>query len=283
MKNAIVILANNMIFLNTLLKNMPKQTNSDLVIINESRVFPLAEDIRRCLDKYDLKARIFDADQINGYVVKQLNLTEDGKEFSKNYTMGMNIEAQYYLLTHPKSPYEKILYFDDDVLINADLCNIFKNYKFGFAKNMLGYTFTKDLYAQRLAEIYGAGPVAWKQNHINSGQRLYHREIEPIYKWILELFYNEPLFKQAWENYKAGISGYKMKGFFIDQNFENCVGFRGKILNSNLNQHVRILNGMKLPKDLGILRNKELTHYAVGSKESKMQLLKMLKEGGHII
>jgi hypothetical protein len=265
-----------------MLKNMPEQTNSDLVIINESRIGDLVPDIRRCLEKHNKKALVFGSAKVNDYILHTLNLTDAGKSFVESYTMGMNVNTQYFLLSHPKGIYDKILFLDDDVIINKDLDTIFKNYKYAFAKMLLGYKILNSEYDKALLNYYGSGLAAWRSRHINSGQRLYHKEVVPVYKWMLELFYNEKEFQEAWFKNRDGIKGFKTKSFFIDQNFENCVVFNAKILNNDLNKHVRILNTSKYPKDLSLLLDRELTHYAVGPKEAKVQFIKMMKEAGLI-
>ena len=281
MKYAVVVLVNDMVFFNTMLKNMPEQTNSDLIVVNETRIGDLESDIKRCLRKNKKEALVLTAGKINNYICDALNLSSGARSFVASYTMGMNINTQYYILSHSTSPYERILFIDDDVLINKDLGAIIEKYDYAFYKNRLGYKIGgNSSYDKQLLEFYGGDLETWRRNHFNSGHRIYSKGIVSHYKKALELFYDESEFQFAWAQYVAGVRGFKTKAFFLDMNFENCVAHRAGVINNKLGQNVRILNGPHYPKNLSILLDRELLHYAVGGRGVKMQFLRMMKKEG---
>jgi hypothetical protein len=280
--NAIVVLVNNIEFFETMLRNMPEQTDSELVIITETRVGDILGKIRKLLQRYKIEGRVFTSEQINKYMLKALEFTESGKIYLEQYTMGMNINVQYFLLTHPQSKYEKVLYLDDDVIINKDLSDLFKREEYASLKYLLsaGVKCENDERHIKWRKFAGCEFQAWLHGYINSGQRLYSRSQSflKLYKLMLERFYNSEYFYGQWSHWKE-TGKNKYYAFFQDQNFETSVTMRYGVNNDNMKKYCRLILSIKNPyKDLTRYVDKHLTHYACGQyKRDFLELLRCNK------
>jgi hypothetical protein len=263
-----------------MLKNMPRQTKSDFIVITDSRVNPnIKLDVSALLYDFKIPAKVFDSKYINRFCLRHLDLNERGQQFIEEYTMGMNINVQYYLFAHPRSFYTKILYLDEDILINKDLVDIFDNEQYAFYHYLLsaGVKCEDDFRHKKWRDFAECDFDTWIDQYINSGHRLYSfsDSFLALYKAKLEQFYNSKHFYRRWSEWQHEGKG-KTWAFFQDQNFETAVAIKSGLINNNMSQYCRLVLSIKNPlKNLELYRDKHLTHYACG--QDKIEFLKMLK------
>jgi hypothetical protein len=288
MKRALAFLVNNTFYYETMLRNMPKQSKGiKFLIVNEIRIGDKTEEIKRISKKYGIDAEVYGSREVTEICCKFLKLTPSGKAFIRSYTMGMNILFQFFVLRFLS--YDKVFFMDDDVVLNADMGPIMDKFEYAFMKLYFSYDFTDkedesnyDSEFKRVARV--KNNKEWKAIHISGGQRIYSWDLSflELYRNMLEWFYNNEAFSEAWENGKAGIRGYKQKCFYLDQNFENCLIRRAKIGNDELKPYVNILLSAKnLPRDLKQMFRKPITHYTVGhGPTSKEDFIHKMQEEG---
>lgn len=280
MRYALAILANNLVYFEAMMRNMPKQNkNIDILVVNEIGIGDKREQLKQIADECGVEVQMFSSRIVTKACAADLTLSEDGKKFIVSYAMGMNILFQYYAMEH--LGYDKVLFLDDDVLINKDLMPIFEKHDFAFFKALIGYRIGKTAYDKRLVELYGDCAAIWDKNHINSGQRLYSKRIVPKYRRMLEVFFNDEHFYAAWFLNSIGEKYYKQKSFFLDENFENCLAKKTKVLNNDMKEYTRLVFNLSLPKNLNLLRDREILHYAC-SKNAKIKFIEIMREAGVI-
>jgi len=289
-KYAIVILTHNLYFTEVALQNMPKQTDIDIIFINDVRYKDCMKGLTDLIIKYKLQmnARIFSSTKINSYIRSILKLTKDGNSFLDMYTMGMNINAQYFILGHPNSPYEKALFLDEDVLILRDMIDVFKKEKVANLRSILNTSFyqANDDYALAWQEMAGCDYETWKYAYINGGQRIYTwtKTFRDEYRNLLEKFYNTKVFYESFKRWKT-TGKNKSKAFFMDQSFETSFLVRNNLQNDNIKQYVRYLVGSKCIEDTRKAKylDRHLLHYAITvDKVKKASFLRVLKKEGLI-
>lgn len=300
MKEKIVcVLCNNLYFFKLMLVNMPKQSEEiGFVIFNDERVVDLKEDIKAFLKEYKDKTgcnnrfKVVSAKEVNEYLLSSLEgLTKSGKQYLQEYTMGLNINVQYYIMSKYKEV-KKFVYLDDDILINGDLEEVFKEEDFLYVGNNFcsGKEWTeKDSFAQEVLYLADVSLERWKTHNINSGCRLFicRDGYLKVYEDLLVMFYNNREFRRYFALYKA-TGKYRTRSFFQDQYFENCFLWRINRQNSNMHKYCRLVYSFVNKrgeyaglKDKRLYNNKLFTHYAL-SKKNKMEFLKSLIEEGII-
>jgi len=273
------ILANNLIFYEKMLENMPKQDNSlEFIIVNETRLEDKRKEIQKLNKKYRFNAEIIGADEIIENVKADIITNNIGEKFINEYTMGLNILTQYYIFKNRMA--NKLLFLDDDIIIKKDLIDIFKH-DFAFYKLMLGYVPNNTKYDKQIIRYYGGLIETWGREHINSGQRLYHKKIKNKYLKMLKLYLNSEIIYAEWWKHDNMPMKFNKRGFFTDQNFENCLVNRTKTTNNNLEKYCRVLWTLKMANDLKRIKDKHIIHYACKPK-TKLEMLKKLKKGGAI-
>ena len=99
-KYIVCVLVNNMVYFESMLKNMPKQNDKILfVFANEQRLLDMTDKITNIANKYISNFKVIGSEKVNNFCLKNLNLSEQGRHFLNVYKMGMNILPQYYLFT----------------------------------------------------------------------------------------------------------------------------------------------------------------------------------------
>lgn len=207
-KYIVCVLVNNMVYFESMLKNMPKQSDKILfVFVNEQRLLDRTDKIADIANKYISNFKVIGSEKVNDFCLKNLKLSEQGQHFLNAYKMGMNILPQYYLFK--KTNCKKILFLDDDILITSDLINIFENINCcSFVRDgMTGFSVKKDKQGNK---IYYSNDVQselinlWNNkisipqdilskyvdNYFNSGTRIYvmNNSLLESYKNLLEKF-----------------------------------------------------------------------------------------------
>lgn len=297
MKNAFCVLCNNLSYLKAMINNMPKQDeNVVFFIFNDERVIDLRNEIKEFLIEYKNrtkcknKFKIVNAKQVNDFVINSLpNLTTSGKEFVEEYTMGLNINVQLYIMDKYKE-IEKFIFVDDDVLINGDLSEIFKENKILYCRNFMssgnGWK-NEDEYAQNVLRLAKVDLETWKTFNVNSGCRLFINNdfYRCKYKETITDFYNNSFFKDLFITYKTTGKG-KTKSFFQDQLVENAFCWRVDSQNKEMDKYcltcfsyVNKKNEYVGFKDKSKYRSKILTHYAIGQNKKILFLKDLIKCG----
>lgn len=303
-KYIVCVLVNNMVYFESMLKNMSKQSDKILfVFVNEQRLLDRINKITDIANKYISNFKVIGSEKVNDFCLKNLKLSEQGQHYLNVYKMGMNILPQYYLFK--KTNCKKILFLDDDVLITSDLINIFENINCcSFVRDgMTGFSVKKD---KKGNKIYYSNDVQselinlWNNknpipqdilsryvdNYFNSGTRIYvmNNSLLESYKNLLEKFFENKLLCFYFENW-CKFNTDKTKGFFQDQNFENSFVCENDLYNFELGKYVRKISSLKqMPKNPKLLLNKSIVHYNIGSpeknkvKNKKIEFLDVLKQ-----
>ena len=235
-KNAIVILANNLDFLQVQFDNLPTLSNCDYIICTEDRIGDA--------DKVDkLRAIVGNDTQI-------LLATDIVNEFAKiqdtpflhSYTMGMNILLQWYMFTH--TDYDKILFTEEDVILTEGVSDIFNEdhclfYTWSMSSQTRDYAklnASVKAYVDEFSRMYDLHIDEsnyldlWKNTHISSGQRLYVRDTFDMAYYVDSLckFFNSQIFENCWLNRKTHRTGY------LDERFEGFYAYKTGILNNDI-------------------------------------------------
>jgi hypothetical protein len=307
-KYIVCVLVNNMVYFESMLKNMPKQSDKILfVFVNEQRLLDRTDKITDIANKYISNFKVIGSEKVNDFCLKNLKLSEQGQHFLNVYKMGMNILPQYYLFK--KTNCKKILFLDDDILITSDLINIFENINCcSFVRDgMTGFLVKKDKQGNKIyysndvqSELINLwnnkNPIPqdilskYVDNYFNSGTRIYvmNNNLLESYKNLLEKFFENKLLCFYFENW-CKFNTDKIKGFFQDQNFENSFVCENDLYNFELGKYVRKISSLKqMPKNPKLLLNKSIVHYNIGSpeknkiKNKKIEFLDILKQNGLI-
>lgn len=212
-KYIVCVLVNNMVYFESMLKNMPKQSDKILfVFVNEQRLLDRTDKITDIANKYISNFKVIGSEKVNDFCLKNLKLSEQGQHFLNAYKMGMNILPQYYLFK--KTNCKKILFLDDDILITSDLINIFENINCcSFVRDgMTGFSVKKDKQGNKIyysndvqSELINLwnnkNPIPqdilskYVDNYFNSGTRIYvmNNSLLESYKNLLEKFFENKL------------------------------------------------------------------------------------------
>ena len=287
MKYCVIILVHNMLYFETMLKNMPKQ-NEDIcfVICNDERVIDLRKEIIDQISKNKNKAnfKFLYISKTIDFIKDNLDLDNIGNEFVDMYNMGGNINTIYYL----KDKFEKYLILDDDVLIFKDLIDIFECEESNqnmFCRNFLssGRGRENDEDMKVWLDFSKVDFDTYLSNNINGGQKLYTNKSLKIYGKMLEEFYNNEHFLNNWKRWKIDGKN-KAKAFFMDQYFDNAFAWRidqNKKQNNTLQNYCLVLYSMKhLLKHKERYLNNYIIHYCCG--KNKFEFVKVLQEEGLI-
>ncbi len=227
MRNAVVILANYMDFLEIMLDNYPSELyNTDLVIINETRIGDKTTEIRTLLNKYSSVVKnsiiITDAD-INDKFTEVID-----NEFVHDYSMSMKLLPLWYLMKF--YDYNKLLIMDEDVIINDGINklfdtdhSLFKHYRMSagpgeynqLSKNVISlfeefgrifdFTFDADVYKN-----------VYLKNYESAGQKLIIRDDFNLNKYEekLKKFFESDLIHSFWLRRRVPTS------YALDEKFE---------------------------------------------------------------
>lgn len=169
-------------------------------------------------------------------------------DFFDSYTMSLNIIAQWYLLKYKN--YDKVLFLDDDVILNNGIEEIFNQdhsmfYKFRLSAgpatyeacskkcltvntafaDIFDYTFNKDTYKEVVLDT-----------HINGGQRLYCKSDVDIekYEYYLKRFFENAALYDIWENRRHHCSWY------LDERFEGYFAWKTGIFNNDMAKYAYV-------------------------------------------
>lgn len=285
MKYCVILLVHNLQYFEIMLKNMPTQDSKiTFVICNDDRVVNLESEIKVLCRKYCklAKFRFLPIRKTNEYIRETLRLTEAGKKFLNEYTMGGNINPVYYL----KDKFEKFLILDDDVLILKDLIDVFEceesennMYVANFLSSGRGRENDPDMH--KWLKFSGVDFDTYMTNNINGGQKIYNAKYMEIYGNLLEQFYNSSWFRENWKTWKT-TGKQKSKAWFMDQYFDNAfawkIGQNAKRFNT-LGKFCRIIFSLK-----SLLKNKSkyldsyVIHYCCG--KDKFKFVEILQEEG---
>ena len=106
--------------------NMPRQNEEIVFVIgNDTRVVDLENDIKEFFKNakrlnLNNKVIVITDKKVNKFCEDTLDMNESGNEYLYEYTMGMNINLQYYLMFNEKADFEFIQKFDDWFLTVRD-------------------------------------------------------------------------------------------------------------------------------------------------------------------
>lgn len=242
MKNAIMILCTNYKFLEVMLNNLPEElSNMNFIIVLENRIdkTPSRRQVKDLCTKLNIKNMVIMATKIEQAFVQE---NPENKEFISNYTMGMNILAQWYVFKF--SDIDKILYVDDDVIFSDGIMEVFRSDKsmFKFYRLSAGPTKycnntekAKEIYKELFDIVDGMKYDDYIKNHLSSGNRLLVKNDFNFdyYEKCLFKFFSNKIIKKTWENYKQTGKG-KCAAFFLDEKFETIVYFKMGISNDLL-------------------------------------------------
>ena len=293
-KYCVCILCNNLQFLKAMMYNMPRQNEEIVFVIgNDTRVVDLENDIKEFFKNakrlnLNNKVIVITDKKVNKFCEDTLDMNESGNEYLYEYTMGMNINLQYYLMFNEKADFEKILFLDDDVLINRNLMDIFKKDDFLFAReNLVGGASCKgSKWNDIWVELSGAQDAdEFYDGYINSGVRMYINEekYREVYKGLLKQFFENKRLRK-WFNAWKKTGKNKGLAFFQDQEFENSFALKIGKRNRGMEMFCNTLHSFKEESrnvNLFYYTRKHITHYVCGSW--KKEFLRLLDREGVII
>lgn len=279
MKNAILVLANNMNYLRLMVDNLPEEIKDfDFIVVTETRIGDKTSEIYEILESNkDLKYKVFTSELIN----KKFKEEVIDNSFVDEYTMSMNILSLWFVYKHNKS-IEKILLLDDDVILREGLNNLFETNHHLFKSNRLSAG-SADYYQQSenarivFEEWFRIFKIRfeedwWKniylKKYANSGQRLIVRDKFDLKEYESKLidFFKSDIFYQFWINRRTHTSWY------FDERFETF--FFLDYLNDDLKDstYLMLTRPEKLNVDSAIRKmNKSvIIHNATNSHKSKM-------------
>lgn len=242
--NAICLLVNNLDYIQAFIRNLPTNIDKyDLVLINETRIGNKIKSISKITE-----------DVNNVIILDSQDIVKDFKEnvldniFVDVYTMGMNILAQWYLFKNYQ--YNKVLFLDDDVLINEKIDDLFNNDKcmfYKFALSCGGKTYYDNNTKYRVliktfGDIYNLDinentyREIWKANHLANGQRLYYKPDFDIDKYTNDLskFFSSEILKSFWTSRTMHTS------YHLDEWFESLFAYTAGIINDDLKKYTYI-------------------------------------------
>lgn len=232
MKNAILVLANNMEYFNLMVKNIPDSIKDfDFIVVNETRIGDKTDRIKKILEESKIsRFRVFTSDEINDKFKEEVI----DNDFVDDYSMSMNILSLWFVYKY-NSKIGKILLLDDDVILRDGFEKIFESDHHLFKSNRL---------SAGAAEFYGQSQNAidvykewfrifqikfsdnwWKNEYLkkyaNSGQRLIVRSMFDLdqYEKKLKEFFKSDLFYRFWIDRRNHVSWY------FDERFETFFFF----------------------------------------------------------
>ena len=252
-KYNICILANNVEYLDVLLRNFPGIEKANFIVVNEVRYKPCYNELKEVLDKYGVQYDLIRSSTVCKFVYDRirfsgLQLTEQGMQFFKSYRMGMKVLLPYYVLMRCQG---KVWLCDDDciflqgweTLFECDVPNLHKAPFVNYFRPGQDYT---DFFL-KLAEC---DDETWKRNYVLNGHFMMSRkwyELDDMLDMIVE-FFNSEVCQLWWEKYLSGKN--TGRGWFLDMNWFNAL-------------HIRLLK----KKELSLGRICELAWIGKGEKK----------------
>lgn len=238
MKNAIVILANDMELLKAQVDNLPA-LNCDYIICNETRIGNKIDEIKKMIPS----AIIIDSAD----VIKEFSKLHTS-EFLNDYTMGMNILLQWYVFKF--MDYDRVLFTEEDVILNEKVNSIFNEdkclfYCWAISASTKPYNELKSKdfnYVNALDKLFNINFTAdnyleiWKNAHLASGQRYYVRDKFDLqlYEQKLIAFYSNETFHNCWLNRR------NHRSYYIDERFEGFFAYSSGIINNGMRPYTYI-------------------------------------------
>lgn len=245
--------------LEVMLKNLPSVSIKYTIIIDK-RLCQDYSHIEALCKKYNVQQfEIIDSDEIFKAFKKDIKLST--WEFFNDYTMSLNIIAQWYLIKYKK--YSKVLFLDDDIILNNNIVDIFKEdkslfYVYRLSAGAASYkecSKTALKVCEAFADIfeYEFNENNYKETvldtHINGGQRLYCKsdvDIEKYEYYLKKFFENETLF-EVWQNRRNHCSWY------LDERFEGYFAWKTGIFNNDMTKYAYVENKNILNEKNGVL------------------------------
>lgn len=267
--------------LEVLFRNKPSY-DIRYVIAIDNRICTDVDAVKQLCNKYNVtNYEILESNEIFTKFKHDIDLTT--YEFFNSYTMSLNILVQWYLLKHGN--YNKVLFLDDDVILNNDIEKIFENNKSMFYVYRLSAgALTYDECSKTALKVHTAfgnifdfkvTPENYKQTvietHINGGQRLYCSadvDIDKYEMYLKRFFENQDLF-EIWSKRRNHCSWY------IDERFEGYFAWKTNIFNNDMPMYAYVENRNPLNLKNGILNrmpkytkiNKAIWHNATCGKK----------------
>lgn len=297
-KKIVCILCNDLDALKINFANMPKQSEDiSFVIFSDERVKDISKEISSFIEELRTKIKnrikLVSAKQTNDFVIENLKgLSDSGRSYVKEYTMGLNINMQYFIMKKVQGS-KKAIFLDDDVIICGDLEEVFKENETLYCGNCFstggrGWENEEnvDEFVKEILNLAKVDVDTWKTKNVSGCCRMLicDKEEERMYEKVLVEFYNSEVFRKNFGIYrKTGRN--KCKSFFQDQYFENCFLWRVGKQNGRMDKYCRniFVYVSKKGKCIG-LKNKRkyfekvMLHYGVG-KHKKRFIDDMVEEG----
>lgn len=222
----ICILANNTTYFDVEIRNFPDIEKAHFIVVNETRYNPCEEQLREILERNNCSYDLINSKEVCKFVFNEfkkhgLNLTDSGKQFFKEYRMGMKVLLLYYVLTK----YEGDIWFcDDDCIFLPGWEKLFESEVPNFHKApFVNYFGRGHEYTEFFLDLASCDETAWKKRYLLNGHYLLNRnwfDMEELLNMTLTLFNSEVCYKW-WKKY---IEGKNIgRGWFLDMNWFNAV------------------------------------------------------------
>ena len=286
MKNAILVLANNMEYFNLMVRNIPDSIKDfDFIVVNEIRIGDKTDKIKKILEGSKIsRFRVFTSDEINDKFKKEVI----DNDFVDDYSMSMNIIPLWFVYKY-NSKIGKILLLDDDVILRDGFEKVFESDHHLFKSNRLSAGLAEfhkqsqnaiDIYEEwfRIFQIKFSDDW-WKNEYLkkyaNSGQRLIVRSMFDLdqYEKKLKEFFESDLFHRFWIDRRNHVSWY------FDERFETFFFF--DFLNNELKDTTYLVLSKPEKLNDGSFRKmmrSSIIHNATNSHKKKVYNL-MIERG----
>lgn len=288
--NGILVLANNLNYFRFFVKNYPSEIKNDnykLFVVNEVKIGNKLEELNNILENSDITNYVILSSETIYDKFKEDYLSNN---FVDEYTMGMNILSLWYVKKYFEDV-KKLLWLDDDVILNKNISKVFESDTHLFKTNRLSAGSpifesqsknSKNIYNEwfRIFNIKFSQDW-WINEYIkkysNSGQFLVNLDKLDIKNYESKLcdFYRSDIFYTAWTNRRTHTSWY------FDERFITLYFF--DFLNDGLKKKAYLL--LSKPEKLNSkayenLKNFPIIH--VCNNSHKMKTYQLLVKNGVI-
>ncbi len=231
MKNAIMVLANNMYFFELLVKNLPKTDLKDIqfIAINETRIGDKTDEIQKIYDKYNISERVKKASILTSRkIVDKFKKDVIDNSFVEEYCMSTKNLAHWYGIKYLKL--DKMFVSDEDVIFRDGFSKVFESdhNMFMHIRLSAGPSHVSDLsdnakrYYREFCKIFGYKLTEsfwtnkYLKNYESAGNKLIVAAEEDIadYEKMMKAFYESEVLYEFWTNRRVHTS------WGLDEKFE---------------------------------------------------------------
>lgn len=279
--NAMVIIANNLTFLNYLMDNIDKDVYKDVyfLLFNDTRIKDLTKQLNDIMKKQKIKYRIFTDKQVANRFIECMQI-KDSKtcQLILDYGLSLKFLAIWYVFRF-NNKINKAVLSDDDCIYKKEFIKIFNEDKFISQKCFFG-SFSISEYCKMILDCfdYDVEEELFKaylmKNKINSGMVFFTKEHFDLNKYersLVKLFRNEKFYQRWYNPRRRTVFIGSLDEVFLTAFFFNDENFMFD--DSGLNYNYQLFYSTGKITDKQIINNfnkKASIHVCVGKNKYKM-------------